>query len=48
MVALQNAHRDAHQWGAGDADDVLRLESRHSNEGKNLSPGVDEAPLQRG
>ena len=45
---LQNVQRDAHQWGVGDPKDVPRLELRHSNEGKSLSPGGDEVPLNRG
>ena len=32
----------------GDAEGIPRLESRHSNEGKNLSPGGDEVFLNRG
>ena len=31
-----------------DAEDISWLEGRHSNEGKNLSPGGDEVLLNRG
>ena len=48
MAVLLNVQRDAHQWGVGDAEDTPRLETRHSNEGKNLSPEGNEVLLNRG
>ena len=36
---LQGVQRNAHEWGVGDSEDVTRLDIRHPNEGKDLSPG---------
>ena len=42
---LQEGQRSAHEWGAGDcedvadSEDVAGLEIYNSNEGKGLSPG---------
>ena len=44
-VVLQEGQRSAHEWGAGDcedvadSEDVAGLEIYNSNEGKGLSPG---------
>ena len=36
---LHGIQRNAHEWGVGDSEDVTRLDIRHPNEGKDLSPG---------
>lgn len=39
---LQNVQWDAHEWDVDDAEDVVRLEICHSNDGNILSPGGDK------
>ena len=48
VVLLQNVQRNAQQWSVGDAQDIPWLESRHSNEGKNLSAGRVDVLLNGG
>ena len=39
---LQGVQRNAHEWGVGGSENVVRLRIRHPNEGKDLSPGGDK------
>ena len=44
-VVLKDVQRNGYVWGVGNSEDVARLESCHSNEGKDLSLGGDKVFL---